>query len=125
MRKTLAVCVATVGGGFVAGTLGLLAHESFPVFHWELAGLALILFSALGGAITALAVGSGRAGTGILVGALFAGLLFACASMADRHPSELTVWGAVVVLTAAVIAGGVAGGVASLIRSQTGKPVAA
>jgi hypothetical protein len=125
MCKTLTVCIATVGGGLVAGTLGLLAHESSPVFHWELAGLALILFSGLGGAITAAAVGSGRAGTGILVGPLFAGLLFVCASTADRHPSELAAWGAVVVVTAAVIAGGVAGGVASLIRSQTGKPVAA
>jgi hypothetical protein len=67
--QVLTVSAVATGGGFVAGMLGLLAHEALPVFHWELAGLTLILIPLIGGVMTAAGVGSGRGGSGILVGA--------------------------------------------------------
>jgi hypothetical protein len=107
MGKSLAVALATVLGLLTAGGLGLLAGLA-PVFHWELAGLVVAIWAAVGGALAGAAgAASGKVGIGVAVAVLLGGGAFLLLSRGEAQPAALTLWGTVTDAAAAGVAGAV------------------
>ena len=126
------IVLATVTGLLVGGvSSSVIVAMKGPVFHWEMAGMYMVIFSGLGGAIAGGlsaavcsrigAAAALRGFIGLCVGAvsgLAVGLGVVAANPLARAPgapSGLAFWAVAVV----VIAGGLAGLMGSLMATTT------
>ena len=106
-------------GLFFGGVIGVIVG-SRPVFHWEMAGLALLPFTCLGG-LTAGTLGATR---GLVIGGLagsfsFGTLWLGLCKIASLPPGDP--WGIPVAGTIAVVIASIVSGIAASLICRTAK----
>jgi hypothetical protein len=127
MRIVLATVVGLLVGGVSSSVVVAIKG---PVFHWEMAGMFMVIFSGLAGAIAGglsaavcsrtEAAAAWRGFIGLSVGAVLGlavglGIVAQSSARAPGAPSGLAFWA----ITVVVIAGGLAGLIGSLMATAS------